>query len=409
MAYNNPNKRKHGDRDTDSETEQDRTWPRFLVIEGTDSNIPLKKLSPFAIAKGIKGIAWEPKSIQNVFNGLLVEVAKKAHSDSLLEATKIANVPIKVTAHRSLNTRKGVIRCRELAGMDEEDIRHELADQNVVNVKRIFIDRGTRATNTYILTFGTAHLPTSIKAGYMNIKVNAYIPNPLRCFKCQRYGHGSNRCNREERCSKCAENHSVDACTATTLCCANCTENNEHAASDRKCPTYIKEQLVQKIKHTDNISFPEARKKVESATSLSTSYSTVVKSATKLSVASISTQTDLTWPRNQNLPSKVIPQTTNVTEIPTQTIQPIALTSDKPIVSSSRKQSVNKSKGVSGKSNMPPKESHIPVSNQFSRLEDMDTQEVHTPPSKTRPQGLTNHAPSANERSRSRSPNIAPK
>ena len=162
-----------------------------MVIEGTDNDISLKKLLPFVIAEGIKGITWEPKSIQNVANGLLVEVARKAHADSLLDTTRIAHVPVKVTAPRSLNTHKGVIRCWELAGMNEEDIQDELADQYVVNVKRIFIDKGTGATNTYILTFGKAQLPTSIKAGYMNIKVTPYVPNPWLCYKCQRYGHGN--------------------------------------------------------------------------------------------------------------------------------------------------------------------------------------------------------------------------
>ena len=59
--------------------------------------------------------------------------------------------------------------------MDEEDIQHELANQQVIHVKRIFIDRGTKATNMYILTFGTVELPASIKAGYINIRVMEYI------------------------------------------------------------------------------------------------------------------------------------------------------------------------------------------------------------------------------------------
>ena len=88
--------------DTDSDdSKQDRTWPRFLVMEGTDIDKPLKKLSPFAIAMGIQGIAGEPKSVKNISNGLLIEVSKKAHADYLLNATTIALVPIRVKADRS--------------------------------------------------------------------------------------------------------------------------------------------------------------------------------------------------------------------------------------------------------------------------------------------------------------------
>ena len=358
-------------------------------MEETDSTIPLKKLSPFAVSKGIQGIAGEPKNVKSIARGLLIEVEKKAHAVNLLKATMLVNVPIKVTAHRTLNTRKGVIRCRELAGMEEEEIQRELSKQKVVHVKRIFIDKGRKPTNTYILTFGTVELPTSIKAGYINIRVTEYIPNPLRCFRCQGYGHGASRCNREQRCSRCAENHSVDECSfETPVQCANCTDNNDHAASDRKCPAYIKEQLVQKIKHSENISFPEARKRVEAVTSHSSSYATAVKSTPQVSVASIATQTDITWPRNQKTPSVVNTSTNRTSETPTQTPSlSESLQSTQPRKS---RQSANKSKVEKEKSNMPPKESTSKAGNRFQPLEQMDTEDVHTSP----PQG----------RNRSRSP-----
>ena len=110
-------------------------WPRFLVMRGTSSDTPLKNLSPFAIAKGIQGIAGEPKSVKSIAQGLLIEVSRKSHADNLLRTTKIAQIPVSVTAHRSLNSCKGVIRCRDLAGMAEEEICHELADQGAIHVK----------------------------------------------------------------------------------------------------------------------------------------------------------------------------------------------------------------------------------------------------------------------------------
>ena len=36
------------------------TWPRFFIISSTDDGV-LKKLSPFAIQKGLVGLAGEPK------------------------------------------------------------------------------------------------------------------------------------------------------------------------------------------------------------------------------------------------------------------------------------------------------------------------------------------------------------
>ena len=37
-------------------------------------------------------------------------------------------------------------------------------------------------TNTFVLSFNVSTLPTSIKVGYLNIPVEPFIPNPLRCF-----------------------------------------------------------------------------------------------------------------------------------------------------------------------------------------------------------------------------------
>ncbi|GFT38615.1 hypothetical protein TNCV_4949161 [Trichonephila clavipes] len=44
--------------------------------------------------------------------------------------------------------------------------------------------------------------------------VRSYIPNPLRCFQCQRYGHSKNVCRGQPTCPRCGESghESVD-CT----------------------------------------------------------------------------------------------------------------------------------------------------------------------------------------------------
>ena len=37
-----------------------------------------------------------------------------------------------------------------------------------------------------ILTFNTPKIPESLKLCYLNIPVTQYVPNPIRCYKCQR-------------------------------------------------------------------------------------------------------------------------------------------------------------------------------------------------------------------------------
>ena len=149
------------------------TWPRFLIISSTDDGA-LKKLSPFAIQKGLVGLAGEPKRVKKIKDGsLLVECRTDSHSKCLLKATSLCNIHIKVTPHPSLNTMKGVIRSRDLEGVSDDEICDNLSSHGVSAVKRIMVRQNDILvpTNTFILTFRKHTLPKSIKAGYLNIPV----------------------------------------------------------------------------------------------------------------------------------------------------------------------------------------------------------------------------------------------
>ena len=123
---------------------------------------------------------------------------------------------------------------------------------------------GTRKNaNTYILTFNGSLPPKSIKIGYLNVKVEVYMPNPLRCFNCQKYGHGKKFCKSAAVCARCGESHPNDAnvqCTNPPKC-ANCSGN--HPAYSKDCPRWTIEKQVRQVKATNNMSFVEARRKVE--------------------------------------------------------------------------------------------------------------------------------------------------
>ena len=57
--------------------------------------------------------------------------------------------------HKTLNSSRGVIRCRELSDLSEVEIRDELKTQDVVEVHRVTVKKEGRVipTNTLFLTF----------------------------------------------------------------------------------------------------------------------------------------------------------------------------------------------------------------------------------------------------------------
>ncbi|XP_067653374.1 uncharacterized protein [Haliotis asinina] len=270
------------------------SWARFIVVE-SKNGLPLK-INPFAISKAIEGICGEVMNVSRLRGGsLLIECARRQQAINLLKCSTFANTAVAVSEHRSLNSSRGIIRDRArcLAEMTEEEILRELSGQHVTSVKRFMRRDGDASipTNTYLFTFSLADIPKSIKAGYFNIGVDVYVPNPLRCYNCQKFGHGSKFCNRPSACSRCGGHHENTGCTAA-LNCVNC--KGAHDASSKSCPSWIHEKDISTVKYQNNISFQEAKKVVASRSPPSPQTYAAVVSRTS-STRSVECQTDLTW------------------------------------------------------------------------------------------------------------------
>ena len=72
-------------------------------------------------------MAGEPKLLKLIGKAAyLIETHKESHSSSLLKTNKIANITVKITPHKSLNSSKGVIKNPELKYFTESEIHEEL-------------------------------------------------------------------------------------------------------------------------------------------------------------------------------------------------------------------------------------------------------------------------------------------
>ena len=74
-----------------------------------------------------------------------------------------------------------------------------------------------------LLEFQDLVLPDKIKIGYMSFPVRPYVPPPLWCYKCQRYGHIAMACKGTQRCAKCGGEHRFEDCGDNVQAkCCNC-------------------------------------------------------------------------------------------------------------------------------------------------------------------------------------------
>ena len=291
-----------------------------MLIKGTDNERPLSKLSPFAVNKAIVAVLGSyPFNIRKLRNGdILLEVDKEAESSKLLKTTKLhltmENViPITVSPHYSLNTKKGVIRCPDIKELEG------LKDECVIKLDRIsvFRDGQRKSTGTFVLTFQSQTLPKYIRVGYYRVAVSQFIPNPVRCYKCQKFGHTKFNCRKNEVCTKCGhEDHTDSQECKNEAKCVNC--QGKHSSNDKECPKWKEEKDIQRIKAERGISYTEAKKQMDIFNSVKSTYGQAA-AATKLVVktATVETQTEMTWPEGTKQLKKyaVEEQTTKVTKI----------------------------------------------------------------------------------------------
>ena len=161
--------------------------------------------------------------------------------------------------HEKLNTSKVVIRSRELALDTEEEIASALGKQGVTNIRKIPIRKVEERiqTNTYILTLNHPRTPKEVKIGYFLERIEQYIPAPLRCFKCQKYGHYRTTDMFQMRWK--GPDHVEKNCLKQ-IRYANCRQDQDHQAYARSCDVNKKVMEIIEVKHKKNVSFLEARK-----------------------------------------------------------------------------------------------------------------------------------------------------
>ncbi|GFW25074.1 putative RNA-directed DNA polymerase from transposon BS [Trichonephila clavipes] len=247
----------------------------------------MSSTSPFAIHKALIGIGGEPKSVKKLRSGdLLIETSSEVQTKSFLLAKSFLDSPANITPHKSLNSSRGVISEPDLLTTSEAEIREGFSNQGVIQVRRITIKKVTAIipTKHLVLTFSSPTLPQTIKAVYLNFKIRPYIPNPLRCFKCQRFGHSQTACRRQLTCSRCASVGHASTDCSLELKCISCSQ--PHTADSKLCPKWKTEKQIQEIKTNKNITYVEARKLI--VPQLVQTYAKAAKS----SIVNNSTQTD---------------------------------------------------------------------------------------------------------------------
>lgn len=280
---------------------------RWLNVSFENNENNFSKISSIFVEKQLLQISgyFDINSIRRSKDGCSLQMltTNQKGTENFLKTKKLGEFLVKIEEHKFLNHCKGVIFSKDVLIETDDDLKQYLADQMVVDIYRMK-RRGTNGmedTGSFILTFDKKNLPEYVNIGYLKVKVRQYIPNPLQCKNCFRFGHIKAKCVSPTICYTCAEikEDEMHDCSMVKKC-VNC--NGPHNSLDRKsCNVLQKEIAIIETKTKNNISFYEAKKMVMTISDTSTSFAGAVDQSITEELAKIKAQLEAVLKDNTEL------------------------------------------------------------------------------------------------------------
>ena len=153
---------------------------------------------------------------------------------------------------------------------EEQSILNEIAKD--IGATQMYVLGNYESSNATMVAYNKdTILPSTIEINNRKFKVHLFIPKPMRCDRCQRFGHLRFKCTRQIICSYCSGHHDFQNCREFNIQkCANCGQG--HSAAYRGCPQYVEIQKALKIRAEENVTLNEAIQKVKLNQTLERNY-----------------------------------------------------------------------------------------------------------------------------------------
>ena len=257
---------------SDSEpTETNMTFDPIIYITGKEQNITLVR--PQTIRNEINMKYNSVTKIEKAGRSLRVYCTNQTQKNELLNCQKLAEIDVQCTEpRRKTNKTNGQRNIKMvISGVpydtEEQEIIEASGAKAIWRIKKK--ENGTLVNTTaVVLEYETeSNIPERITIDYLYYRVRDYIPNPIRCYRCQKYGHTKTFCrSKEPVCARCAQNHLTEHCENTdTKKCASCGEN--HSTGYKKCRKYQEVRDTLKIATEYKMTYKEALLMNQSRTS----------------------------------------------------------------------------------------------------------------------------------------------
>lgn len=257
-----------------------RTIPEWMDPTGVGGELTVLQLQPVEPAKlpenpGIVCVSVTSccGKIEGAFpehkgNSYVLKVRKKEQVQQLKELKKLTDgTPVSIKEHPIHNFVKFVVHCRAVVNLSDQAVMDLLSGQGIVELRRITKKgNGEERINTpmLILTIAGNIVPQYVYLGFLRVETRRYYPSPMQCFKCWDFGHTKTRCSKKDVCGTCSGEHVI---VRGVFChlpakCYKCG-SEEHPVSSRRCPLYVTENEIAKLRVDNGMSYDAAKKHYE--------------------------------------------------------------------------------------------------------------------------------------------------
>ena len=183
--------------------------------------------------------------------------------------------------------------------ISESDLQSAL-NYASLNIIKVLKNRGNEKYNPdyYSVVVVGETIPEKVYVGYITLRVKKSAPPPVRCAKCQRFGHAENVCRATcFTCPTCAGKHRYEDCKSQLKKCSNC--GGQHSCAWRGCQSIKIEKKVIETQIKENVARKDATKIVHKAKQQSAVITTKgMPTAKPVEVPQPPSQTTQTAPRS---------------------------------------------------------------------------------------------------------------
>lgn len=232
-------------------------YPKHFLLKFRDNLKEATKINPFIIKKSINlFLNSNVSSIRGQGENYIINVSNNAQSENITKITTINKLACAIVPHETLNSTKCLIYTNDFHTKDLTKFSAKLwTDYKITAVtEATWIKPKNTKSRAFILDFTQEQTPEliNIDGERAKTKIYPYYPTPMRCRRCQLYGHTEKRCDDEKRraiCGRCSEHHLTTTCRSDQIKCYHCNEN--HFTGDKSCriQRYEKEIITIQTKH----------------------------------------------------------------------------------------------------------------------------------------------------------------